>query len=609
MKLLRLKITDPNGFRSLPCGFEHHFCRFRSLQEELAKNNGFAPFVCAGPNGSGKSNLLEVLGAIFYHMECLYLANLPDSFAYDEEQNPEGFQGSKSIPDGFELEYLIKPIDAFKVKGFNSMAQVCINKIPGEAPKWWLLNDEGSKQPTELTLGRTYFRELLPDYVLGYSSGENEILSLPFFKMRFIQFDEYWNALSKQLPYSGYPETRMAYLDSSYSQALLLCNLLFHDEVTLEPFHKNVGIEKLKEFRIILRRRIELTTEQFETFALEDEKSVDAVTQRNNALYSYYDDEEQRERYYLNLLYNFEKTEDSNDKADPILERLKRCATLSYEDDASDSLILDYWVNETTQQAFKENFSNDPLSLFQAFQVLLTLNLYTVSDQLKADLYQSNSHYVSETVPTLASDQRIMRFKFVRFNKTGCDEPLMLKELSDGEHQLLHSLGLCLLFRNTNSLFLLDEPEAHFNPDWRANFISRLRQCFPKNGDHSQEMLITTHTPFLISDSKPDKVLIFKKDQDTRKVSIAHPKYNTLGASINKITMNTFGKRETIGAYAQGLLDDLRNRFYQGDEDGETLINEIHQQLGDSVEKLLLIKAILANKDDDSEENSEEVSP
>jgi len=606
LKLLRLKITDPKGFRSLPCGFEHHFRREWALQEELTKSDDFAPFVCAGPNGSGKSNLLEVLGAIFYHMECLYLENLPESFAYDEEQNPKGFQGSKASPDGFELEYLIKPIDAFKVKGFRDWARVCIKKTPGEAPVWWLLNHEDSEQPTELTLGRTYARQLLPDFVLGYSSGENEILSLPFFKMRFIQFDEYWNALSQQLPYPGSPETRLAYLDNSFSQAILLCNLLFQNEDTLQPFREDVGIESLKEFRIILRRRIELTAEQFETFALENEKSVDVVTQRNQALSSVYDDEEQRERYYLNLLYKLDKTEDSNEKIDPILERLRRCATLSYEDNFSDTLILDYWVNEATKQAFRESFSNDPLSLFQAFQVLLTLNLYTINDELKADLYQSNSHYVSETVPTLASDERIMRFKNFYFTKQGVGQPMLLKELSDGEHQQLHSLGLCLLFRNTNSLFLLDEPETHFNPDWRANFISRLRQCFPKDGDASQEMLITTHTPFLISDSKPDKVLVFKKDKSTGIVSITHPEYNTLGASINKITMNTFGKRETIGAYAQGILDDLRKRFEQGDEENETLIAEIHQQLGDSVEKLLLIKAILANEDDASEEDYEE---
>jgi len=151
-----------------------------------------------------------------------------------------------------------------------------------------------------------------------------------------------------------------------------------------------------------------------------------------------------------------------------------------------------------------------------------------------------------------------------------------------------------LLFRDTNSLFLLDEPETHFNPDWRANFISRLRQCLPGNGEFAQEMLTTTHTPFLISDSKPEKVLVFAKDKATGAVSIVPPGFNTFGASINKITMSkVFGKRETIGGHAQALLGAMRTRFEQGTEDKEALITEIHQQLGDSVEKVLLIKAIL----------------
>ncbi|MBY0419938.1 MAG: restriction system-associated AAA family ATPase, partial [Pararheinheimera sp.] len=267
-----------------------------------------------------------------------------------------------------------------------------------------------------------------------------------------------------------------------------------------------------------------------------------------------------------------------------------------------DTLILDYSVNEHTKEAFRANFDGSPLALFQALQVLLTLNLYPVSDALKSDLYTSTSHYVSETVPTLASDQRIMRIKHFYFTKQGVKQPMLLKELSDGEHQLLHSLGLCLLFRDTNSLFLLDEPETHFNPEWRANFISRLRQCLPGNGEFAHDMLITTHTPFLISDSKPDKVLVFAKDKTSGEVSISHPEYNTLGASINKITMSTFGKRETIGGYAQALLDSLRERFETGEEDKEALIKEINKQLGDSMEKLLLIKAIL----DDGKQNNGE---
>ena len=100
--------------------------------------------------------------------------------------------------------------------------------------------------------------------------------------------------------------------------------------------------------------------------------------------------------------------------------------------------------------------------------------------------------------------------------------------------------------------------------------------------------------PPSFSDSKPEKVLVFKKQDG--KVTIKTPEYNTLGASINKITMSTFGKRETIGAYAQEILNELRQRFEKGDENNEELINEIHRNLGDSVEKLLLIKAILASE-------------
>jgi len=611
MKLLRLKITDPAGFRSLSSGFEHHFRTEWTLQDELAQANDFAPFVCAGPNGSGKSNLLEALVAIFYQLEVLRVRR---SFLPDALQD----EALDVSPVAFELDYLIRVPAEFRSPDSPSWAKVGAWKNAGEPVR--ILWDNQSDFSTDVyeAFKSGHADILLPQYVLGYSSGENEILSLPFFKMRFVQFDEYWNALTRQLSYPGHPETRLAYLDSGFSQAILLCNLLFQDEATLLPFREDVGIDALREFRIILRRRIPIDAVQLEAFDLADEdqkrerrnriqaeartrglseseisQSVDDWVRReiikgNPALSE--TDEPGSTRYRLNVLQLLE----GDEKSSLVVSALKRCATLSFIDEANDILVLDYWVNEATRQAFHENFDGSALVLFQAFQVLLTLNLYAVSETLKTDLYTSTSHYVSETVPTLASDQRIMRFKFVRFTKQGVAEPMMLKELSDGEHQLLHSLGLCLLFRETNSLFLLDEPETHFNPDWRANFISRLRQCLPGNGEFAQEMLITTHTPFLISDSKPDKVLVFAKDKTTGAVSVEPPGFNTFGASINKITMSkVFGKRETIGSHAKALLDALRVRFQQGAEDKEALIKVIHEQLGDSVEKVLLINAIM----------------
>ncbi|BDZ73604.1 hypothetical protein GCM10025856_13230 [Methylophaga marina] len=83
MKLVRLKITDPNGFRSLQAGFEYRFRTDWALQDEFSEQpkfayKGFAPFVCAGPNGSGKSNLLEALAVIFFNLK--YYAYAADNF-------------------------------------------------------------------------------------------------------------------------------------------------------------------------------------------------------------------------------------------------------------------------------------------------------------------------------------------------------------------------------------------------------------------------------------------------------------------------------------------------------------------------------------------------
>lgn len=605
MKLLRLKITDPKGFRSLQPGFEYCFRHPDAAREEMT----LAPFICAGPNGSGKSNVLEALAAIFYHLECMRLDNLPRNFEYEEERNPNGFRSEKGNPDAYELEYL-----AAREQGMHattdSHAQMHIKicKEVGNSPRFYVLNLETDEGEQETTLDRVDAYLMLPSYVLGYSSGENEILSLPFFKMRFVQFDEYWQSLAQQMGYPGRPESSMVYLDSSFSQAILLCNLLYGNSEGLAIFCSEVGIDLVKKFRIILKHKVTVPVEKIYEFDSGDagqEGSVKNILNTHPAL-QHNEYVEGKEFYTVDITQPL----DGDIKSDKIIPRLKRCATCWYEDEGTDTLYLDYCVNDATRKAFAVNFAfeinESPIELFHAFQVLLTLNLYSVSDSLKADLYQSDSHYVSETVPTLASDERVMRFKFVKFKKTDIVEPVMLKALSDGEHQLLHSLGLCMLFKDTDSLFLLDEPETHFNPLWRSQFISHLKKCLPpietrftagisRCGDPlasyhcPSEMLITTHTPFLISDSQPDKVLVFKKKKG--KVSVSNPDYNTFGASINKITMLTFGQTSTIGGQAADKLQEFREQV-QGRVDKQELINELDRTLGDSIEKILLSEAI-----------------
>jgi len=407
--------------------------------------------------------------------------------------------------------------------------------------------------------------QLLPDYIVAYSSGENEILSLPFFKRRFIQFDWYLDSVRKQIPNSDVINNRLVYLDQEFNQAILLCNYIFQTEEILKPFKEKIGLIDVKYFRIIIK----------------------------------------------DILYPSGKgiSTDNTDQW-PLLENIKsiqsklaHCATAYFKDTETDSHYYDFWLNKESKELFKLHFGS-ALDLFQALQLLLTLNLYSVSNSQKVELYQSNSLYVNEIIPRLPSDQRVMRFKDVVLKKQGVkQETFYTKALSDGENQLLHTLGLCILYRSTaertvSVLFLLDEPETHFNPQWRAEYISLLTDSLYDEetdtyGIDSHEMLITTHSPFLISDSKPERVLVFHKKEES--VEIKQPDYNTLGASINKITLLTFEQESTIGKQALQRLEEFKNKADDADDaiDKKLLIKEINKTLGDSVEKLFLIKQIV----------------
>jgi restriction system-associated AAA family ATPase len=554
----------------------------------------------AGRNGSGKSNVLEALAAIFYHIECIYLDCRPDGFEVDPKTSPNGFRAEKATPDAFELEYLIPndrivPREPWPKQDDWPVFHIRIVKQEGKRPVIHWLNKLRSGEVTETELTRTEVKAYLPTYVLGYSSGHNEILSLPFFKMRFIHFDEYRDHLTKDLPYDGKPEGRMIYLDEQFSQAILLCHFLFPNDAILRVFDEKIGVKGIQRFRIIIRRhhRLPIAEERLRSMSTEEQKDkAKATVELTSKLCGHYDENNQ-----LQL---------------GLIDKLLKCATTYHEDfsaypdgDACD-LYLDYWVNEATKQAFQFHFSErvegseepsrakSALSLFRSLQTLLTLNHYKVDDETKAELYRSGSLYVNETIATPASHERIMRFKEGSLIKDGVPETIYVKALSDGEHQLVHTIGLCLLFRHEPALFLLDEPETHLNPDWRASYVSTLRAALEADAatkNVMREVLLTSHSPFIISDCQKENVLVFEKTEDG-KVEWHNPDFNTFGASANAITIKVFGRKETIGDYALGKLEAFRLRLEGGDSP-DTLIDEASTRLGDSVEKVLFINQAL----------------
>jgi restriction system-associated AAA family ATPase len=584
MKLLRLKIENKAGFRSLQQNFE---IRFHTLDNTGAMEE-FRPFCFVGLNGSGKSNVLEALANIFYHLELCTAKYLPDSI-----KDSDNFQRTECTPDAFTLEYLIGPIDSTQ-QSVSDYNKVVISKEVGVEPFFKIyrfpFTDDDIIIPNPFTLEDEQEKGIvtdvgkmfeandkiwLPDNVIGYSSGENEILSLPFIKSRLIRLDEYKQATeAKAESYDKELEEKRArnsliYIDNSMSQAVLLACLLFENDTVLAPLRDvdNTGILGLRSFRI----NIHLHDFEFKN-----------------------DDGQKYSIPVLKLIDEYQ------------VSALMKCATSWFIDRDEKLLWLDFYVSNATKQAFREHFKTS-FECFQCFRLLYELNSHFVDEKTKEDVYRSRGIYTDGKLPVASPQQDI--FHFLDFyitkelKKTGEKKDLLLRSFSDGEHQFIHTMGICLLLKDKRSILLLDEPETHFNPSWRAKFVKILDDSIsagnPKDSVDDnfnvhllKDVLLTSHSPFIISDCLPDNVLFFEKQSDGKvtatKVSELENSFNTYGTSVELILDRLFGYTQSIGDLSFSKIEAIDVDSIQGVVEIEKAKAEL-RKLGESIEKDLVL--------------------
>ena len=586
MKLLKFeigKLPKEKQFRSLHSGFKIEFHKLyaddklNELDEKgVLTMDTFNPFCLAGLNGSGKSNVLEALASIFFHLESCVAKFKPKTFE-------KHFRTEESNPDAYTLEYLIGQHDG-SIYSLNNYDKITIIKEEGKSPKMYKqafpftknekrisisLKPRYDKQFPEAAEGKSY----LPDIVIGYSSGENEILSLPFRKSRLINFDKYKEDYKRGYLFEE-PENSLIYIDNEMSQAVLLACLLYENENTLKPLRDELGILQLRSFRMTLN---------INPLLHEDDINVSIL-------------------------------QHITDK----IEILKKCASswflskneekIDYYDTFS-TLTLDFKVTKETKLLFEEHFKTS-FELFRFFQVLYELNANGISNEIKEEVYKSSGFYTDWKIPKSSPGQNIFYFEDYYILKliNGEEKPLLLREFSDGEHQFLHTMGICLMLKERRSLLLLDEPETHFNPSWRAKFIKILEDSITRgnnrdyvNGSFNvhalKDILLTSHSPFIISDCMPDNVIFFNKNLESEILEAKKASelgFKTYGSSVDYILKNFF-KTNLISnkSFAElkeiidnGTIDDLRKAV---------------EDFGESSEKQFLYRKIyekMENKDD-----------
>ncbi|SFV16553.1 restriction system-associated AAA family ATPase [Pseudoduganella namucuonensis] len=529
MRLIRLNIVAADTCGGLLDGLD---LNFRNIFDPVSS---FDPLCLIGPNGAGKSQFLQLIAEIF---QSIFHAIVPDEER--SEGNPEIL---------FELEYLMSVngadchIKATRLKDDSGRTSLDLYELT-----------DGDEVKCDLKSHRA--KEILPSLIVGYSSGDNETLSLPFLISRSGYAKDVADMANGKSNKTFLPETRLMLIDYGTHLEVLVANLLLGENKHQTEILSHARVTHLHSFRCVIQLA---------------HSAVPKHPRRKG--------EPPPLRKGIQL----------TDELEQYLKSLEKCATCFSFNEDTETYIFDFFVNEATIRAFKEHWKS-ALDLYTALHKLAMLNDLAIPKKTRVRFSKdTKARRFASRLPEPQDEDKVFRFERVRFRSEKTGSIVDYVSLSDGEHQLAQLLGTFSMIAFPGVLFLLDEPESHFNPRWRVKFLSQLldlptAQGKRRDDSHAakQDCLLTTHAPFVPSDLSREKVLLFRRKSDFGKIEVAPPDIETFGANFDAILSECFDVSPPISQESRSKIDELMEST-----DAEYIKHEM-VNLGSSVEKVLL---------------------
>lgn len=180
--------------------------------------------------------------------------------------------------------------------------------------------------------------------------------------------------------------------------------------------------------------------------------------------------------------------------------------------------------------------------------------------------------------------------------QSGEKETIPLNHLSSGERQLIYLMStLAYHAININSVpeewnrvkykrlnLVMDEVEICFHPEYQRVFVKRLVDMLKRmklNELFDINVIITTHSPFVLSDIPEENILCLKKGVPYKGEDVLE---RTFCANVYDLLANQFFMKEFVGEFAHEKLDELIKKVNQSGE----LTKEAYNQLKTEISRI-----------------------
>jgi len=174
-------------------------------------------------------------------------------------------------------------------------------------------------------------------------------------------------------------------------------------------------------------------------------------------------------------------------------------------------------------------------------------------------------------------------------------QKVKLENLSAGEKNLFYRACYLNMMNLNNGILLVDEPENSLHPSWQQRILS----LYKKYGENNQ-IFIATHSPFIISSSPPENIILLSPDMETAKLRAFNMgkdcKQPTKGLDPNRVLVEVMALESLRPGEDQLRINNIFERLQsvrqqvdinQNPEkeelnDIEASINSLSGQLGDN---------------------------
>jgi len=563
MKLQKLELFG--AFKSIVGTNDRPF-----IYEFAESKKTFNPLCLVGLNGSGKSNFIELIADIF---------NYADRF-YNQQ-----FSSKNELNYDFSLKYSVE---------FQEVEiDVELACIDGEL--FHLFDDR--------FINIVNPHDLLPKHVIAYSSGQNQGLSSVFAKNQL----QYFDLIRQQGVFFREYNTKRNLALKKASVDTDAENDLMWDDLSQYVRGKIDSASQLFEpprfARDNLDYYLQIPDEPLEAkevnlpIGLFTDHSLNSlvfiylmvcqgVNRDKSELFKKFVKEEAKIYGVNTFEIDLRLSEYRNfEKVGNIVERLVELSAASLKHQKQKTLSsfnndtlngkLTFHVNAEFYKSFSRLYLDESYFLDH----LITLNhlvakrwSHDEKRTLKLDKYERN-------VPNLSGGLMPIRFTNIEILYGENEIKSTYDRVSDGEHQLIQVVGSLLLFSSEQTLFILDEPESHFNPEWRTEFLDLIEKYVDTS---KMELLISTHSPFLLSACESNRVLSLKKN-DKSEVEISALDVQTYGAAFDSLLTSVFDMDVLISQKPLNEIREKLGKYDEGEIDAVTALKSL-KEYGDSFE-------------------------